>query len=176
MAPIGKKGVDYTKGGIKNTKGAWTYAAPKISDMIGGGAGHFKNKVVSGWKFIAPKTAASYNFIAPHAKNMTIAGWELIKPLPGQAMNLTIGAWNYITPKASNVVQPAINFVGDMMAKGYNFFTSAFDIDFGDIDLDLSDDEIIENLEYGKYDSYENYENEEEYEEVKAMIDAGYMQ
>jgi hypothetical protein len=25
VAPIGKKGVDYTKGGINNTKSAWTY-------------------------------------------------------------------------------------------------------------------------------------------------------
>jgi cysteinyl-tRNA synthetase len=114
--------------------------------------------------------------IVPISKNMTIKGWELIKPLPGQAMNLTIGAWNYIAPKASNVVQPALNFVGDMIAKGYNFVTSAFDMDFDDIVLDFGDDEINKNLEYGKYDSYENYENEEEYEEVKAMIDAGFTQ
>ena len=86
-------------------------------------------------------------------------------------MNLTIGAWNFIAPKASN----SLNFAGDMIKKGYNYVTSAFDMDFDDIDFDLSQEEIYKNLEYGQYDVYESQQElNEEYEEVKAIIDAGY--
>lgn len=57
VAPISQKGVDYTKGGIKNTKNAWKYVAPKIRNAGGAvkngtiaGAGHFKNAALIGWE------------------------------------------------------------------------------------------------------------------------------
>lgn len=171
VAPLGEKGMNYTKGGIKNTKNAWKYTAPKIGET----AGHFKNAALNGWHFAAPKAVDSYNFVIPHAKNATIAGWEIIKPLPGKTLNLTIGAWNYIAPKASNVVQPAIKFVGDQIARGYNYVASAFDLGFDDIEIDFSDLTDEQLMNYGSYSSYDTYEaaqEEVEAEEIQAMIQA----
>lgn len=54
---------------------------------------------------------------------------------------MTMGAWNHIAPKAETVVRPALDFVGNMVSKGYNYVTSAFDMGLDDIKFDFGDDD-----------------------------------
>jgi hypothetical protein len=138
------------KDGKNKTVGAWKYAAPRIGKT----AHHFRTKAIEGWQFVAPKAVDSYNKLSPHVKNATIAGWKFLKPLPGHTINATVAAWNYVAPKAENVVKPALNFVADMIGKGFDFITSQFSL--GLEDIDLSD----------VFDDYPEAFLDEEYEEV----------
>ena len=74
-------------------------------------------------------------------------------------MNLTIGAWNYVAPKAESIVRPALDFIGNTIAKGFNFVTSAFDMGLDDLVIGNIDD-----------DEYEYEEDDDEYWEVLDMI------
>ena len=80
-----------------------------------------------------------------------------MKPLPGQTLNATIGAWNFIAPQAENIIAPALTFIGDQIAKGFNFISSQFSIDYDDVQFfPNKSDTLDENAEY---------------EEVKLLID-----